>query len=343
MQELRRFDFAHKSMGVEFRIVLFAGSAEKAQEASDSAFRRIDRLDRMLSHYKEDSEISRLVRQGGEGKQVPVSHELWYLLQWAQTYSEASGGAFDVTVGPLTELWRKARMLGRLPSDADLQAALQRVGYDKVSLGAGRDYYVILDRHDMALDLGGIAKGYAVDQALAVLRAQGIDRALVDGSGDIAVWDPPPDKAGWTIAVSPTGERETRYLSMCRGAIATSGDSYGRVVIDGKRYSHIVDPRTGMGLVDSAAVSVLAPDCRQADALATVVSVMGAAEGIEVLKGFPDTGVIIHRKESSDPAKETQELQYPKDLGQLPFVVPQDREPGATGAGAPEANVETSK
>ena len=98
-----------------------------------------------------------------------------------------------------------------------------------------------------------------------------------------------------------------------------------------------------MGLVDSAAVSVLAPDCRQADALATVVSVMGAVQGIEVLKGFPDTGVIIHRKESSDPAKETQELQYPKDLGQLPFVVPAERGPGATGAVSPEATVEIRK
>jgi len=271
-----------------------------------------------------------------------VPEDLWGVLEWADLYARESGGAFDVTVGPLTQLWRKARLMGRLPSEADQKAARASVGFEKIHLVHDVGL-VVLDRGDMALDLGGIAKGYAVDRALEVLRDHGITRALVDGSGDIAVWDPPPNKVGWTIAVSPTGERETRYLSMRRGAIATSGDSYGRVVIDGKRYSHIVDPRTGMGLVDSAAVTVLASSCTQADALSTVVSVMGPAKGIELLKSFPDTGAIIHRKESRDPKKETQELQYPKDLGQLPFVVPDPREPGAIKVGPPEASVEKQK
>jgi len=307
-------------MGVEFRIVLFAPSGQKARTAADAAFERIRELDQKLSDYKKDSELNRLVRAGGPGKTLTVSEDLFAVLRLSETYSELSEGAFDITVGPLTWLWRKARRLGRLPSDAERKAALLRVGQDKVHLLPAKRA-VRLDRADMALDLGGIAKGYAVDRALDVLRAHGLPRALVDGSGDIAVGEAPPNQPGWIIAVSPTGELETRSFVMRRGAIATSGDSYGRVVIDGKRYSHIVDPHTGFGLVDSAAVTVLAHDCTQADALATVVSLLGAEKGIDVLRGIADVGAIIHRKEGAAPAAKTREIQYPEDLERLPFVV----------------------
>jgi FAD:protein FMN transferase len=341
---LLRFDFARKSMGVEFRIILFAQSALQAETASAAAFERIEDLDGKLSHYKPDSELNRLVRRGGGGERVGVSQDLWRVLQLAESYSKVSGGVFDVTVGPLTLLWRKARLLGRLPRAVDREAAMARVGHGMIHLDVSNGLCVWLDSKDMALDLGGIAKGYAVDRALEVLRQHGITRVLVDGSGDIAVWDPPPNKDGWTIAVSPTGELETRYLSMRRAAIATSGDSYGRVVINGKRYSHIVDPHTGLGLVDSAAVTVLAPDCAQADALATVVSLLGAAAGIEVLESIPQTGAIIHRKPSPSPSDKTQEFQYPKDLEKLPFVLSSDpRKEGAMESDKPAASVEKKK
>jgi thiamine biosynthesis lipoprotein len=156
---------------------------------------------------------------------------------------------------------------------------------------------VELMKPDMRLDLGGIAKGYAVDQALAVLRKHGITRALVDAGGDIGLGDPPPAKRGWLIGVSPLepGDPPSRFLWLSRVAIATSGDTRQFVQLDGVRYSHIVDPRTGLGLTDHSMVTIIAPDCTAADALASAVSVLGPKRGLKLVDATPGTAAFIVR------------------------------------------------
>jgi thiamine biosynthesis lipoprotein len=147
----------------------------------------------------------------------------------------------------------------------------------------------------MRLDLGGIAKGYAVDQALKALRRQGINRALVEGGGDVGVSDPPPGKAGWRVQLAPldvTNAPAAKFLLLNDAAISTSGDLYQRLEIDGKRYSHIVDPHTGIGLTDHSLVSVVAPDSITADSLTKVVSVLGPEKGLEFIEGTK--GVAVH-------------------------------------------------
>ena len=185
-------------------------------------------------------------------------------------------------------LWRQARRLHKLPEPTRLAQARKSVGYKFVRLKPKRQSVELL-APDMRLDLGGIAKGYAVDEALKVLCRLGIHEALVEGGGDLAVSDPPPGKKGWRVEISPldvTNAPPKRFALLRQAAISTSGDLYQRLEIDGKRYSHIVDPHTGIGLTDHSLVTIIARDATTADGLSKVVSVLGAA------RGFP----IVHAK-----------------------------------------------
>ncbi|MBN1443289.1 MAG: FAD:protein FMN transferase, partial [Planctomycetes bacterium] len=206
----------------------------------------------------------------------------------------------DVTVGPLVDLWRRARREQRMPAPEKLQAARALVGHRFVRCDPGRSAVALL-RQGLRLDLGGIAKGYAAGEALAVLEARGIESGLVDIGGDIALGGPPPDSAGWTIGLDARGAGggSTRHLLLSRAAVATSGDAEQFAVIDGRRFSHIVDPRSGLGLTDQSLVTVVAPDAMTADALASAVSVLGTEEGMALVESTPGAAARIARGSGS--------------------------------------------
>ena len=293
---LGRFQFTQVEMAVPIKIVLYAGDEAAASRAARAAFARIDQLNGLLSDYDPESELRRLCRTSGQRRRVPVSEELWRVLSEAQGLSGRSGGAFDVTVGPMVRLWRRARRRREMPSPQRLEAARQLVGYRLMRLDP-QHHAVELLKSGMRLDLGGIAKGYAVDEALAVLRSHGITRALVDAGGDVGLGDPPPDKPGWLIGIAPLAPDAppARYLRLSRLAIATSGDVWQHVEIDGVRYSHLVDPRTGLGLTDHSSVTIIAPDCITADSLASAVSVLGPKAGLKLIEETPGTAAFILR------------------------------------------------
>lgn len=277
---LTRFEYFRMQMGTRVRIVLHAADEEAAREAAAAAFDRIAELDGLLSDYNPESELMQLCRTGYPTA-VPVSPDLYVVLQRALGYSRDTSGAFDVTVGPLVALWRDARKTGRLPSSDRLRHARGSVGFNKIVLGKGT---AALRRPGMRLDLGGIAKGYAADAALALLKARGLERAMVDAGGDIRVGAPPPGRPGWVIEIQNTegsGGRAAR-LSLSDCAVATSGDTEQYLEVDGIRYSHIVDPRTGLGVRKSARVTVIGRDCTEADALATALSILEPEEGVRV-------------------------------------------------------------
>jgi FAD:protein FMN transferase len=173
-----------------------------------------------------------------------------------------------------------------LPDSKRLQEALSKVGFEQVKIDQANQT-VELTAAEMRLDLGGIAKGYAIDRAMDALKSRGITAALIDGSGDVLVSAAPPGACGWKIGIaaltSPEGE-PTEFLSLAHTAIATSGDAYQFVELDGKRYSHLVDPRTGLGLTEQSSVSVIAPDCTTADAWASAVSVLGPERGLLLIE-----------------------------------------------------------
>ena len=297
-ESLQRFVFEKAEMGLPFRVTLFAADEATAKAAADAAFERVAVLNSILSDYDPESELSRLSRTAGLGKAVPVSGDLWTVLARGRALSERTDGAFDVTVGPLVNIWRRARKKQELPG-AELIAEMQaRVGWRQMVLDPAERTVKLL-KPEMRLDCGSIGKGYAIDAAFAVLRARGITRALVGGSGDMMAGDPPPDQAGWRIEVAPSDAPDAppaQVVLLKNSAIGTSGDFFQRVEIDGVRYSHIVDPHTGLGLTDRSLVSVLGPDCTTADSLATAVSVLGPERGLRLVEDTPGYAVRIVRK-----------------------------------------------
>ncbi len=299
---LRRFEFSQPQMGLPFRIVLYSVDEASGKAAAGAAFARISQLNGILSDYDADSELSRLSRAAGEERAVKLSDDLWNVLACAQALAQRTGGAFDVTVGPIVIQWRKARRENKLPPPTRLAEARAAVGWEKLRLDP-RARTAKLLAPGMRLDLGAIAKGYAVDEAQKVLRARGITRALVAGGGDMAVSDPPPGQSGWRIEVAPldvTHAPPARFVLLRRRALATSGDVFQHVEIDGVRYSHIVDPRTGLGLTDHSLVTVIARDCMAADSLATAVSVLGPGEGIALVEQTPGAAVHLVRRPGAD-------------------------------------------
>lgn len=288
---LERFERSAPSMGTEFRIVLYAPGEEVASRAFEAAFARIEALDARLSDYRPDSELSRLSGRSSDSvptAPVPISPELWCLLERSARLSHETGGAFDVTVGPFVRLWRRAARQEELPTQEQLERAARSVGFRHVELDPDTRSVRLL-APDMRLDLGGIAKGYALDEALRVLAEHGLDAALVDGGGDIAVGEAPPGEPGWKLALQGAGQGvATSLLVLEHGAVATSGDAYRYIEVNGVRYSHIVDPSTGLGLTHRVTVSVVAPDATTADACASAANVMGPERGLAWIESEPE-------------------------------------------------------
>jgi thiamine biosynthesis lipoprotein len=283
--EPQRFRFQQTHMGMPVELTLYAADEQAANAAVQAAFARFAELDSILSDYKPDSELSRLSATAGSGAVVKLSDDLWFVLSRSQQLARDAGGAFDVTVGPLTKMWRSARRAKEFPPSRRLVAGIEATGYANLVLDDATHTANLL-KPGMRLDAGGIAAGYAVDEALKVLRERGCPQALVDASGDIAVGDPPPGKQGWRLGIMPEGGSgpPTRWLILSNAAVTTSGDAYQYVEIQGKRYSHIVDPRTGLGLTTRMSATVIAPDCITADSVATAVCVMGPERGLAFIE-----------------------------------------------------------
>lgn len=275
-------------MGLPFRLVLWTQDPILATNSASLAFQRIAEINALMSDYEEDSELSRLSRSSGDGGWHPVSDELWKVLRRANEVSKATEGGFDVTVGPLVQVWRRARRQRELPAPARVEPAKAVVGWQKMEFDP-KSQAVRLKVAGMRLDLGAIAKGYALDEVAGVLRRQGVPRFLISGSGDMVAGDPPPQQPGWRIELAPldiTNAPPARFVRLKNASLCTSGDVFQHVEIGGKRYSHIVDPRTGVGLTDHSLVTVIGRDGMTCDALSTSVSVLGPVRGIDLVKRF---------------------------------------------------------
>lgn len=271
--QLTRFTFTEYQMGIDARIEVYAPDRETAENAVRPAFERIAQLEDIMSDYRPTSELMRLCA-APVGRPVPISPELFRVLERAQQVSARSDGAFDVTIGPLVQLWRKARREGKLPEAAALAEAKSRVDYHNLRLDRHRRT-ATLALANMRLDLGGIAKGYAGDEAIRVIRKHGLSRAMIEMGGDLVFGDAPPSSRGWQVMVpnaSSAGVPKEMFLRNC--ALSSSGDTEQFVVIDGVRYSHVVDPKTGYGLSHRTQASVLARDGFTTDPLSTALTVL---------------------------------------------------------------------
>ena len=297
---LKRYEFSLPRMGTIFRIELYSPDDAMASKAAEAAFARAEELEQIMSDYREDSELMRLAREGASAP-FPVSTELYDVLAKSIRISELSRGPFDVTVGPLVELWRKVRTTGRLPDASELARAKALVDYRNIELDAARRT-VFLKRPGMELDLGAIGKGYAADQMLALLQSHGIRQAMVVAGGEVAVGAPPPGEAGWKVALDTPdvgAGNPPCTLLLHDIAVSTSGDSKQFVEVNGKRYSHVIDPSTGMALEGMGSTTVIAKDATTTDALGTALSVLPAQDGIHLAQSLPGVAVYMVRQAGS--------------------------------------------
>ena len=286
LEDLSRYEGSKKCMGVEFKIVVYANTRASATTAIEAAFERIDQIESRLSDYRASSEVNQLSASSPHDEFQDVSIDLWNVACHANQISRKTNGTFDVTVGPLTKIWRYARSRKKLPDQRLLDDAKRAVGYQNVEFDH-TNKRLRLTHKDMRLDFGGIGKGYAADQAMKVLKNNGITSALVDASGDIVASGPPPGKPAWVVAIKNLRDGNSQSsVNLCNQSIATSGDAFQFLEIDGVRYSHIVNPKTGIGVTTQSQVTVIANSATLADSLASAVSVLGPEKGIKLIESF---------------------------------------------------------
>ncbi len=303
-QELQRYDFTGHEMATTFRIACYAESQDKANAAAEACFNRISELNRRFTDYDPTSELMRLCAPDAQYP-YQVSPDLFEMLRLSRDFAKATEGSFDITCGHLSQLWRRAKRQGKLPPADRLQKAIQATDWRAITLHA-EDSSITL-RPGTLLDLGGIAKGYAADECLKVLARHGITRAVVQAGGDTAVAAPPPNQKGWEIKIrtfsKPTAEEPEPLATyfLAHRAVSTSGDLYQFVEIAGQRYSHIMDPKTGLGLTHRIACSVFAPDCTTSDALATAFCILGEKASQPILSRFPQVEARFATKAADQP------------------------------------------
>ena len=286
--EVRLHTFKEPHMGTEFTIRVFAeeSSVRDLTRLVDEVFDRIADLNEIFSDYLPESEINDLAR-APSGTPVALSPELYQVLSKGQELSRRTDGAFDVTAGPLIRLWRLSRKNRRLPTDDQLKRAKARTGFGLIALDpATRSATKLTD--GMLFDLGGIAKGYAADAALEMLKENGYSQSLVAASGDIVVGDPPPGKEGWRIGIETLEPARPSpgmpVVQLVNQAVSTSGDARQFVEIEGKRFSHIVSTKTGLGLTERIGASVIAPNATTSDSYATAVTLLGSKDGLQFIE-----------------------------------------------------------
>ena len=292
-----KFTFQRPKMGSPFAITVYADDSLALLSIIDKAYARVDTLNQVFSDYLDNSEINTVALKAHVWQ--PISADLYHLLQISANAHNISRGAFDITVGPIVKIWRKARKTKQMPNDATLQAALQKSGFKNVEIDENSPQ-IRFNTEGVLLDFGGIVKGYAAQEVVNILTKNGFPYCLVDAGGDLVAGKKPslgqPISEGWKIGITlPNSNKKMlpHFLSIENQAVATSGDMYQFFEHDGKRYSHIVNPKTGLGLTHQRNITVIAPDGTTADWLATACSILPIRKAKRLIKKCPNTALLI--------------------------------------------------
>ena len=292
--ELQGFEWSFPVMGTTMSLQAFAKDAETLRPVFERARSEADRVTAILTDYDPDSETVQLSATDKIGKPTSVSEELWTVLVAADQWNKTSQGKFDASIGSLTSLWRRARKAKRIPTEEEITAALANSGWCHIKLDP-QSKTCIIDRAGIKLDFGAIAKGYIVDRVFQVIYDAGFTQCMVRAGGDIHCGDAPAGRDGWRVMVGPiAGENDSlKFVTLCNQAIATSGDLWQYIEVNGIRRSHIIDPTTGIGIEGPISASVIAPTSMQADAAATTCCLLGHQLGGQLAEELPDFEAMI--------------------------------------------------
>jgi thiamine biosynthesis lipoprotein len=295
-----RYEASHNAMGTVFTVAAYGADARQLAEVVNEAFEEIDRVDAQMSNYQPQSELSSINRHAAT-ESVLVEPQLFRLLEDSLRYGEETGGAFDITVGPLMRAWGFFRGRGRMPARSEIHGALEKVGCQHVHLDPATRT-IRFDTSGIEIDLGGIAKGYAVDRAVDILRTYGVTQALVSsGTSTIYALGAPPHDHAWRITIRDPfdAEKAGDVVFLKNFALSVSGNYEKFFELDGKIYSHILDPRTGRPAENLLSTAVLAPLATQADALSTALFVLGVEGGRRYLSAHPNLAAVFYQPADS--------------------------------------------
>ena len=285
-------------MGTFAEVTIYSHDEKTAGKAIEGALDEMERMDRIMSNYKNDSELSKVNKKATKSP-VPCNAELLDVIERSQYYSELSGGAFDITVSPIVSLWGFFSEKGRVPPDKEIEKLLPAVSYKNIvvkkSAETKKSGTVFFKDMKTQIDLGAIGKGYAVDKALEIIKKYKLDNACINLGGNIYVLGTPSGKNAWKIGVQHPrdGNEILGYLELKNEATATSGDYERFFEFNGKRYSHIINPQTGRPVSGTIATTIVAPTGTAVDALSTIVFVLGHEKGMELIKKIPNADAMI--------------------------------------------------
>ncbi len=282
-----------KLMGSRFDLYVVSEDSVDAEKYFDIAVSEISRIEKKISSWDKDSETSKINKYAGI-KPVKVSKELFDLIKRSLVISELTEGAFDITYASTDRIWKFDGTMKAMPSKEDIKKSVSKVGYKKIILNEEKQT-VFLPEEGMKIGFGAIGKGYAADKTKELLISKGVKAGIINASGDMNTWGRQPDGKEWTVAVTNPFNKNKAFalLPITNGAVVTSGNYEKYVIFDGKRYTHIIDPRTGYPATGVISVTVFAPKAELADALATSVFVTGTEVGINLVNQLPNTECII--------------------------------------------------
>ena len=295
-----RYVFTQQKMGSPFHLVFYCGDSSRAIPLANASFHLVDSLNNIFSDYLPGSELNRVCATAGKDSFVTVSDPLYEIFLVAEEAWQKTKGSFDITIGPLSKVWRKARKEKFFPHPDSIQKATEKVGWSNLLIDK-ENHRIKLVQNNMQLDLGGIAAGYIAQKIADFLKTQSMVSALVDASGDIVCTNPPPGKQSWIIGINQPGEANKlleKNIEIKNCSVSTSGDVFQFIEHKGKKYSHIINPKTGYGTTFQRNVTIIAPDGTTADWLATACSILPLKKVRKLTKKLKAEFLITQRKKS---------------------------------------------
>lgn len=280
-------------MGSKFDITISAVDSLQAERYIDEVITEITRIENLISDWKFDSQVSEINRMAGK-QAVKVDQELFDLTQRALFFSQITDGAFDISSAAMDKIWKFDGSMKQLPSKEELTKAIEKVGYQNIILNPA-DTTVFLKKEGMKIGFGATGKGYAADKGRNLMQQKGVKAGIVNASGDMAVWSDDIPQKKWRIGINNPFKNNdiTEVVTLCNGAITTSGDYEKFAEIASVRYSHIMNPKTGMPATGLTSVTVIGPSAETANGFSTSLMVLGRKEGLRLLKKHPEYACLM--------------------------------------------------
>ncbi len=282
-----------KLMGSRFDITVVASNETEGNQYIDLAVAEITRIEKMISSWDSLSETAEIIRNAGI-KPVKVDKELFDLIARSIKISELTSGAFDISYASMDKIWKYDGSMKKLPTEDEVASSVIKVGYKNIILDA-QNQTVFLKKEGMKIGFGAIGKGYAADKAKQLLISTGVTAGIMNASGDLTTWGNQPDGTPWMVGITNPLNKDKvfSWFPLDQNAVVTSGSYEKFVEFKGKKYTHIIDPRTGWPASGLASVTIFAPKAELADALATSVFVMGRETGIDFVNQLPGVECVI--------------------------------------------------